>query len=50
MCGIAGVVDLSGTAAVPPGVVEAMAQAIVHRGPDEDGFLHRPGLALAFNA
>jgi asparagine synthase (glutamine-hydrolysing) len=41
------VVDLTGTAAVPPGVVEAMAQAIVHRGPDEDGFLHRPGMSLA---
>ena len=24
-----------------------MAQAIVHRGPDEDGFLERPGLHLA---
>jgi asparagine synthase (glutamine-hydrolysing) len=24
-----------------------MAQALVHRGPDEDGFLQRPGLALA---
>jgi asparagine synthase (glutamine-hydrolysing) len=24
-----------------------MAQAIVHRGPDEDGFLERPGIALA---
>src|SRR5690348_16004409 len=47
MCGIAGVVDLSGRAAVPPGAVEAMAQAIVHRGPDEDGFLYRPGMTLA---
>src|SRR5271170_7572053 len=47
MCGIAGVVDLTGTAAVPPGVVETMAQAIYHRGPDEDGMLRRPGLTLA---
>src|SRR5437868_7147310 len=47
MCGIAGVIDLSGHEAVPPGVVEAMAQAIVHRGPDEDGFLRRPGMTLA---
>ncbi len=47
MCGIAGVIDLSGRAAVPAGAVEAMAQAIVHRGPDEDGFLYRPGMALA---
>ena len=29
------------------GVVPAMAQAIVHRGPDEDGFLERPGFHLA---
>lgn len=24
-----------------------MARALIHRGPDEEGFLHRPGLALA---
>lgn len=27
--------------------MERMAQALIHRGPDEAGFLHRPGLALA---
>ena len=32
---------------MPEGVVERMAQALIHRGPDEAGFLHRPGLALA---
>jgi asparagine synthase (glutamine-hydrolysing) len=47
MCGIAGVVDLVGHRQVPPGVIRAMAEAIVHRGPDEDGFLERPGLAFA---
>ena len=47
MCGIAGMIDLAGGRRVPPGVVEAMGQALVHRGPDEDGFLERPGLALA---
>src|SRR4051794_13921374 len=47
MCGIAGVVDLTDRRPVPPGVIETMAEAIVHRGPDEDGFLVRPGLALA---
>ncbi|MBC7980047.1 MAG: asparagine synthase (glutamine-hydrolyzing) [Armatimonadetes bacterium] len=46
MCGIAGVMDLAGRRAVPEGVVERMAQALIHRGPDEAGFLHRPGLAL----
>ncbi len=47
MCGIAGLMDLAGRRAVPEGVVERMAQALIHRGPDEAGFLHRPGLALA---
>ena len=45
MCGIAGMIDLSGQRPAPAGVVPAMAEAIVHRGPDEDGFLERPGLA-----
>lgn len=48
MCGIAGIIDLSGERRpVPPGAIQAMAQAIVHRGPDEDGFLEQPGLAFA---
>jgi asparagine synthase (glutamine-hydrolysing) len=47
MCGIAGVVDLVERRPVPPGVIQAMAEALIHRGPDEDGFLERPGLALA---
>jgi asparagine synthase (glutamine-hydrolysing) len=48
MCGIAGIVDLSGGRRLPPaGVVRAMADAIIHRGPDEDGYLERPGLAFA---
>jgi len=47
MCGIAGVVDLAGRRAVPEKVIRSMARALIHRGPDEEGFLHRPGLALA---
>jgi asparagine synthase (glutamine-hydrolysing) len=47
MCGIAGIIDLSGKRPVPPGMLQAMAQAIVHRGPDEDGFLEVPGVGLA---
>ena len=47
MCGIAGMFDLSGERSAPIGVVPAMAEAIVHRGPDEDGFLERPGFHLA---
>ncbi len=47
MCGIAGMFDLSGQRHAPAGVVETMARAIYHRGPDEDGYLERPGLHLA---
>jgi len=47
MCGIAGILDLTGERAVPEGVIQKMAQALVHRGPDEEGYLQRPGLALA---
>jgi asparagine synthase (glutamine-hydrolysing) len=47
MCGVAGVIDLTGRRAVPLGMVRAMADAIFHRGPDEDGYLEAPGLALA---
>lgn len=39
--------DLAGRRATPDGVVERMARALIHRGPDEEGFLHRPGVALA---
>jgi asparagine synthase (glutamine-hydrolysing) len=47
MCGIAGVVNLSGSAPVPEGILQNMADALVHRGPDEDGCLRIPGLGLA---
>ncbi|MBN9118600.1 MAG: asparagine synthase (glutamine-hydrolyzing) [Planctomycetes bacterium] len=47
MCGIAGMFDLSGQRHAPAGVVHAMSQALFHRGPDEDGYLERPGLHLA---
>jgi asparagine synthase (glutamine-hydrolysing) len=47
MCGIAGMVDLSGRRPVPHNVLGAMAEALVHRGPDEDGFLMEPGIGLA---
>jgi asparagine synthase (glutamine-hydrolysing) len=47
MCGIAGMVDLAGRRPVPRRILQAMADALIHRGPDEDGFLERPGLSLA---
>lgn len=47
MCGIAGAVDLAGRPALPLEHLEAMADAIVHRGPDEDGYFREGGVALA---
>src|ERR1700741_597600 len=47
MCGIAGIIDLNLQREIPRELVRAMACAIVHRGPDEEGFLLRPGLGLA---
>jgi asparagine synthase (glutamine-hydrolysing) len=48
MCGIAGMIDLTGARRpAPRGAVDRMAAAILHRGPDEDGFLDRDGLHLA---
>src|SRR3954447_1591723 len=47
MCGIAGIIDLAGQRTVPEGAIQRMSRALLHRGPDEEGFLIRPGLALA---
>ena len=45
MCGIAGVLDLgAGPGALD--AVDAMTAALVHRGPDEDGFYRGEGVAL----
>jgi asparagine synthase (glutamine-hydrolysing) len=47
MCGIAGIIGLSSLQQnVPPGVVQKMTRALFHRGPDEEGYLELPGLAL----
>ena len=47
MCGIAGIVDLSGSRAIPPGILTRMADAIIHRGPNEDGYVEEPGIGFA---
>jgi asparagine synthase (glutamine-hydrolysing) len=47
MCGIAGLIDLTDKRPVPPGMLRRMADAIFHRGPDEDGYLDEPGIGLA---
>jgi asparagine synthase (glutamine-hydrolysing) len=40
-------VDVRGERSVPAGILRAMADAIVHRGPDEDGYFDHPGVGLA---
>ena len=47
MCGIAGIIDLADQRPVAEEVLQRMARAIIHRGPDEEGFYLRPGLGLA---
>jgi asparagine synthase (glutamine-hydrolysing) len=47
MCGIAGILNLAGCKPLPEGAIQKMARALLHRGPDEEGFLEQPGVALA---
>src|SRR5207248_3508348 len=47
MCGIAGIVNLTQPTAIGAPIVRRMADAILHRGPDEDGAFFRPGLGMA---
>jgi len=48
MCGIAGAfAQAHGAPAPGRDLLEAMAAAMVHRGPDDDGFLTAPGIGLA---
>ncbi len=46
MCGIAGILDLAGNRSIASGIIQRMTQAIIHRGPDEEGYFQRPGLVL----
>ena len=48
MCGIAGVLNLSGHPVEDPELATRMASALVHRGPDEGGFLKDGPLAFGF--
>ncbi len=46
MCGIAGVLYTDPHRPAAPAVLEAMGQAIAHRGPDGEGFWIEPGIGL----
>lgn len=47
MCGFAGVIDLLGRREPDRAMVERMAQAIAHRGPDDKGSYCAPGIGIA---
>jgi asparagine synthase (glutamine-hydrolysing) len=47
MCGLAGVLDLKGRRRPDQAMLQRMADALLHRGPDDDGFLVAPGVGLA---
>lgn len=46
MCGIAGIVDLTGKRTPDRAALQAMTDALAHRGPDGEGHLTEPGLAF----
>ena len=46
MCGICGVLDLTGQGRADPALVRRMAGLIRHRGPDGDGFYDAPDVSL----
>ena len=46
MCGIAGIVDLTGTRELDAGLLRRMTDALTHRGPDESGVHQAPGVGL----
>ncbi|MBA2125167.1 asparagine synthase (glutamine-hydrolyzing) [Hyphomicrobium methylovorum] len=47
MCGIFGIIDLNGRRNIPSSVLKRAADAMHHRGPDEEGYLQRPGFGFA---
>ncbi len=48
MCGIAGIVDLKGRPGLEEGLLRAMADTLIHRGPDDAGFHAETTWGLAF--
>lgn len=48
MCGLAGVIDLTGRREPDRAQVERMANALIHRGPDDSGVFVAPGIGLGY--
>ncbi|ODR99999.1 hypothetical protein AUC68_02540 [Methyloceanibacter methanicus] len=47
MCGIAGSIDLGGKRLPDRTMLQRMADALIHRGPEDSGFLSAPGVGFA---
>src|SRR5438876_4485771 len=47
MCGIAGIFNYREAGAIDPALIRQMAQTIVHRGPNDEGFYITPCIGLA---
>jgi asparagine synthase (glutamine-hydrolysing) len=48
MCGICGKLEFDPEAKVPPNLLKQMADAIIHRGPDDDGYYVKGQIGLGF--
>ena len=46
MCGIAGIFDLHGEREIDRDALKRMTAALVHRGPDGEGYFVAPGIGL----
>jgi len=50
MCGIVGIVEPELGRSIPAAEVQRMVRTLNHRGPDEEGSVQLPGVALAMRA
>ena len=46
MCGLTGLFDFKTARDFDPSLIQAMTDAVAHRGPDGEGIYHAPGVAL----
>ncbi|WP_425409083.1 asparagine synthase (glutamine-hydrolyzing) [Hyphococcus sp.] len=46
MCGIAGIFDLNGVREIDRAALQRMTNALIHRGPDGEGYYFAPGVAF----
>ncbi len=46
MCGIAGIIERDGHTSIPPDELTRMVRTLQHRGPDDEGYVLRPGYGL----